>query len=85
VYEEGDEFDEVRIIQKRLDDLGYLTFEPTGYFGAQTKKALEEFQTNNDMEKRDGIADEETLKKLCLSDPIERAEPARKTNEGAEG
>lgn len=67
----------VMAIQKRLDDLGYMPIEPTGYFGESTAKAVEEFQVNNDTTRRDGVADEETLKLMFSTNATERETPAR--------
>lgn len=76
-YTTGDEDDNVLAIQKRLDSLGYMPIEPTGYFGASTATAVSEFQENNDLDSRDGIANYTTLKALFLSSAVERATAAR--------
>lgn len=76
-YTFGEEDSYVMAIQKRLDDLGYLAVEPSGYFGESTAAAVEEFQTNNDLAARDGVADETTLRALFSSSAVERATPAR--------
>ncbi len=54
----------VLAIQKRLKDLGYLSIEPTGYFGQSTVDAVKSFQINNELNRRDGVADKETIERL---------------------
>lgn len=54
----------VLAIQKRLKDLGYLSIEPTGYFGQSTADAVKSFQINNELNRRDGVADKETIDRL---------------------
>lgn len=51
-------------IQQRLKDLGYLSIEPTGYFGQSTADAVKAFQINNELNRRDGVADKETIERL---------------------
>lgn len=67
----------VLAIQKRLDDLHYLSIEPTGYFGESTASAVEQFQSANNISRRDGIADEETLKVMFSTAALESETPAR--------
>ncbi len=64
LYTIGAEDGYVLAIQKRLDDLGYLSINQTGYFGESTAEALKLFQNNNETERRDGVADQNTLEKL---------------------
>lgn len=54
----------VLAIQKRLKDLGYLAIEPTGFFGQSTADAVKNFQINNELNRRDGVADKETIERL---------------------
>ena len=49
----------VRKLQERLRELGYLTDKVDGAYGKNTKKAVEEFQRNNGI-KVDGVAGKET-------------------------
>ncbi len=51
-------------IQQRLKDLGYISIAPTGYFGQSTADAVKNFQINNELNRRDGVADKETIEKL---------------------
>ncbi len=57
-----DENDNVKIMQKRLFDLGYVTDDEniTGYYGDISKDAVKAFQKNNDI-KDTGNADNATL------------------------
>ncbi len=64
LYTIGAEDSYVLAIQKRLDDLGYLSINQTGYFGESTAEALKLFQSNNETSRRDGVADKDTLDKL---------------------
>ncbi|MEE1077133.1 MAG: peptidoglycan-binding protein [Acutalibacteraceae bacterium] len=54
----------VLAIQQRLKDLGYLYIEPTGFFGQSTADAVKAFQINNELNRRDGVADKETIERL---------------------
>lgn len=56
---------EVSKIQRVLKDRGYYTGSIDGIFGSATKKAVEQFQRDNNL-KVDGIAGKETLKALGL-------------------
>lgn len=56
----GDEGDEVRRMQKRLDELGYMPVAASGYFGEATEQAVKNFQLANGLLVH-GIANEETL------------------------
>ena len=67
----------VLAIQQRLDDLGYLPIDPTGYFGESTAEAVKEFQVNNELNRRDGVADEETLERLFSTSAFSRATPIK--------
>lgn len=51
---------EVRRLQQRLAELGYLTDEPDGVFGSLTLKALKRFQSDQGLE-TSGVLDEATL------------------------
>lgn len=51
--------DEVRQVQIWLNKLGYLREEPTGYFGKDTAKAVQDFQADNAL-KVDGVVGAET-------------------------
>lgn len=57
-----DENDNVKIMQKRLFDLGYVTDDGniTGYYGDISKEAVKSFQKNNNIEDT-GNADNATL------------------------
>lgn len=60
----GLENDEVKALQERLIELGYLKEgQADGVFGRGTEKAVEAFQEKNDLE-ADGVAGEKTLSLL---------------------
>ena len=63
-----DENDNVKIMQKRLFDLGYVDDEGniTGYYGDVSKEAVKNFQTKNGI-KATGTADNATLVKMFES------------------
>ncbi|MBQ4569908.1 MAG: peptidoglycan-binding protein [Ruminococcus sp.] len=69
-YKAGDDNEDIKAIQQRLMDLGYLVLEggdeATTYFGGKTESALQSFQTANGIEAT-GIADKDTLSVLFLS------------------
>lgn len=75
-----DENDYVTALQKRLDELGYMYYEPTGYYGASTQQAVSDFQLYNYDNLTDGvtgIADPETIALLFSSKALKRPEPLR--------
>lgn len=57
----GLEGDDVRLMQQRLYDLGYLDGDVDGKFGLQTQKAVRAFQRAHKLEKIDGKVGEQTL------------------------
>jgi peptidoglycan hydrolase-like protein with peptidoglycan-binding domain len=59
----GDRGENVRVMQLRLKELGYLTGAVDGIFGQQTRRAVERFQYYNKLTV-DGIAGVKTLTKL---------------------
>ncbi|MHC1786595.1 MAG: peptidoglycan-binding protein [Christensenellales bacterium] len=59
----GDRGDNVRTMQLRLKELGYLAGAVDGVFGNQTKRAVERFQYYNNLSV-DGIAGQLTLSRL---------------------
>lgn len=64
-----DENDNVKAMQIRLADLGYVKNNDdyvTGYYGENTEKAIKAFQKNNGI-KETGNADNATLKALFMS------------------
>ena len=66
----GLEGDDVRLVQQRLYDLGYLTGAVDGKFGLQTQKAVRAFQRAHKLEKIDGKVGEQTLAVLFGGDVI---------------
>lgn len=65
-YKKGDKSDEIKTLQARLKELGYITFEPDGEYGNATYAAVKQFQTKNDLVV-DGYMGYAT-KELLLSD-----------------
>jgi peptidoglycan hydrolase-like protein with peptidoglycan-binding domain len=59
----GDRGENVRKLQRRLSELGYLTGTADGIYGQQTKRAVERFQYYNGLQ-TDGIAGPNTLSVL---------------------
>ena len=66
VLQQGDESEEVRDMQKRLIELGYLDTEATGFFGTATAAAVRAFQKDAGLS-ADGIAGAQTLTALNKS------------------
>lgn len=65
-----DESDDVKAMQKRLYDLGYLSVEPTGMYYDLTIQALNDFQLKNNFNATES-ADAELLRYLFSSEAIE--------------
>ena len=61
------EGDDVKALQNRLLDLGYLSSVPKGYFGNMTYDAVVAFQKDHGMQNPNGIADEWTYEQLNVS------------------
>lgn len=63
-YKNGDDKAEIKAIQQRLIDLGYLTLDSgdsaTTYFGGKSEEAVKNFQTANGLDAT-GVADYKTL------------------------
>lgn len=59
----GDENEEVKKLQLRLQELGYLFVNPTGLYGEGTEQSVKDFQLLNGLEVT-GIADEKTMELL---------------------
>lgn len=66
-YQSGDKGDMVKVLQRRLNDLGYTTGSADGVFGANTVKAVRNFQSQNGLT-ADGVVGFATAKKLYASD-----------------
>lgn len=66
-----DENKNVKAVQKRLFDLGYVTDEGniTGYYGEITEQAVKDFQKNNGLE-QSGKATNETIVALFETDAV---------------
>lgn len=72
-YQEGDQGDDVAMIQQRLNALGYNVGAVDGDFGAATRNAVQEFQRDKGLE-TDGIIGARTYRLLMGRDiPVSRA------------
>ena len=63
----GSKGDEVRLLQERLNELGFSAGKPDGVFGRKTQMAVEAFQVNNGIIVT-GVADQETQRILFSED-----------------
>lgn len=77
-YTVGDQSSDVLAIQNRLTDLGYLSIKVTGYYGESTSVAVKEFQINNELDRRDGVADKETIERLFSTSAFSNNSAANK-------
>ena len=71
----GSEGEEVRLLQLRLLQLGYLTGEADGIFGAETKEAVKAFQKRNSLE-ADGMAGKQTQTRMYSAEAVAAAVPS---------
>lgn len=71
--------DDVKSLQKRLKELGYLTSSATGYYGTQTLAAVESFQRMNGLS-ADGVAGAAT-QTLLFSSTAKKADETTTTSE----
>lgn len=71
-----DENDNVKAMQTRLKDLGYVSDEEniTGYYGQITQNAVTAFQKQNNI-KETGTADKTTLEKMFSPDAVKAESP----------
>lgn len=78
LIKEGEQSDNVILLQMRLQDLGYYDYKVTGFFGSFTKLALQGFQKTNGLSS-DGMAGTETLDLLygnnAKRDPVVDVNP----------
>jgi len=66
ILRQGDAGEDVRELQQRLNELGYLNIRrPTGTFGPVTRDAVISFQRDNNLN-QNGIVDDRTWEKLGL-------------------
>lgn len=75
-----DEGEDVRKIQNRLKELGYLSGSADGIYGAETQKAVVSFQKQNGLT-ADGIFGQNTQE--LLYSPSAQAAPAAKSSSGS--
>lgn len=67
VIKQGENSDNVLLLQMRLRDLGYYNYKITGYFGDFTGDSLKSFQKTNSLT-ADGVAGKKTLDLLYSND-----------------
>lgn len=75
IYKNGDDNNNIQIIQQRLMDLEYLVLEdstPTTYFGDKTEAAVRDFQQANGIEAT-GIVNRTTIEKLFRSTTLSKS------------
>lgn len=73
-YKAEDDHEDIKAIQQRLLDLGYLVLdnsETTTFFGPKTEEAVKSFQTANGLEAT-GVCDIKTLEVLFLSTALSK-------------
>lgn len=70
-FSKGSTGNAVKVMQKYLVKLGYLTATPDGVFGNMSYSALKEFQAKNGLTQT-GVADQATLAKLYHADAIRK-------------
>ena len=71
----GDSGSEVAELQKTLQDAGYFSHQPTGYYGSVTQAAVKKFQAENNL-KVDGIVGPKTLSALKVKPEGNKSESA---------
>ena len=72
----GDKGENVRRLQKRLNELGYYKGKIDGQYGQQTRRAVEEFQRQTEL-KADGIAGRITQAACLTKTPPRPGPPPR--------
>lgn len=79
---EEDDDDDVKAMQQRLFDLGYVSDKEniTGYYGEVSKKAVSAFQKKNGI-KETGTADNATLVKLFSADAKKADKPVDESSD----
>ena len=75
----GSKGEEVRILQLRLAELGYLEGSADGVYGAMTREAVRRFQQRNGLSV-DGVAGKKTQNRLYSPEAIPAPEPAEPTD-----
>jgi YVTN family beta-propeller protein len=73
----GDSGPEVAELQKTLQDAGYFSRQPTGFYGSVTQAAVQKFQAENNL-KVDGIVGPKTLSALKVKPEGTEADSAEK-------
>lgn len=71
----GMEGNDVVLLQKRLNQLGYYLGEVDGVFGLQTRTAVYAFQRAHRLQKIDGKVGQETIGRMFSADVIVRPTP----------
>ena len=68
-YRQGEEHENIKIIQERLVELGFMNDDPTGYYGQVTFDAVEAFEEANGLTV-DGFLENSDLKLLFSEDAV---------------
>lgn len=76
----GDSGSAVAQLQQTLQDAGYFSRQPTGYYGSVTQAAVKKFQAENNL-KIDGIVGPKTLAALRVKPENTEPESAEKTSQ----
>ena len=63
IFGPGSKGPEVRLVQRRLDHLGYASVKATGYFGLVIQRAVKEFQRTHHL-RGDGVVGPRTERAL---------------------
>ncbi len=79
LLKKGSKGEEVRLLQTRLQELGYFTSEIDGDYGPATKEAVKEFQKRNSLSV-DGIAGKQTQTRLYSEEAIPAPAPPEPVN-----
>lgn len=66
-----DQNDNVKALQNRLKELGYLFVNATGLYGDGTEQSVKDFQLYNNLDTT-GVADPKTLTKIFSKDAVKR-------------
>lgn len=77
MLKDGDEGDNVILVQLRLKDLGYFNYKITNYYGPYTTQTVADFQKNNNLP-ADGVLGPETSDVLFSNAAIRKPVEERK-------
>ena len=81
---QGDRSNDVIVLQQKLKHLGYFQGQATGYFGSQTKVAVQNFQKSRNL-LADGVAGNKTLRALNNNSNSTSVSNSQGLNQGDRG